>query len=92
MEGKRIYRAAYTGDKKFIEQNYDKMKSLMDYVMARRNKNKGLNIEVNDNSYKNCKRHSGCGSCFYGLGFLGAAIYYISTANSFRSNSRGNRK
>jgi len=29
----------YTGDKKFIEQNYDKMKSLMDYVMGRRNKN-----------------------------------------------------
>jgi hypothetical protein len=29
----------FTGDKKFIEQNYDKMKSLMDYVMARRNKN-----------------------------------------------------
>ncbi len=29
----------YTGDKKFIEQNYDKMKSLMDYVVNRRNKN-----------------------------------------------------
>ncbi len=29
----------FTGDKKFIEQNYDKMKSLMDYVMARRDKN-----------------------------------------------------
>ena len=29
----------FTGDKKFIEQNYDKMKSLLDYVMARRNKN-----------------------------------------------------
>jgi len=29
----------FTGDKKYIEQNYDKMKSLMDYVMARRNKN-----------------------------------------------------
>jgi len=24
-----------------------------------------------------------CGSCFYGLGFLGAAIYYISTATGF---------
>ncbi|QGW28838.1 alpha-L-rhamnosidase C-terminal domain-containing protein [Phnomibacter ginsenosidimutans] len=28
----------YTGDKKFIAQNYDRMKALMDYVLARRNK------------------------------------------------------
>lgn len=28
----------YTGDKKFIAQNYDRMKTLMDYVLARRNK------------------------------------------------------
>jgi len=25
----------------------------------------------------------GCGGAFYGFGFLGAAIYYISTATSF---------
>lgn len=32
-----------------------------------------------------CKNHSckDCGGAFYGLGFLGAAIYYISTATSF---------
>lgn len=29
----------YTGDKTFIMQNYDRMKSLMDYVLGRRNKN-----------------------------------------------------
>ncbi len=29
----------YTGDRSFITQNYDRMKSLMDYVLARRNKN-----------------------------------------------------
>ncbi len=29
----------YTGDKTFIQQNYDRMKSLMDYVLGRRNKN-----------------------------------------------------
>ena len=29
----------YSGDKTFIQQNYDRMKSLMDYVMGRRNKN-----------------------------------------------------
>ena len=28
----------YTGDKSFIAQNYDRMKSLMDYVLARRNR------------------------------------------------------
>lgn len=28
----------YTGDKHFIAQNYDRMKTLMDYVLARRNK------------------------------------------------------
>lgn len=29
----------YSGDRSFITQNYDRMKSLMDYVLARRNKN-----------------------------------------------------
>lgn len=29
----------YTGDKEFVQQNYDRMKSLMDFVLARRNKN-----------------------------------------------------
>ncbi len=28
----------YTGDKNFIAQNYDRMKTLMDYILARRNK------------------------------------------------------
>jgi len=34
---------------------------------------------------KNCKINHGnsCGGAFYGLGFIGAAIYYISTATSF---------
>jgi hypothetical protein len=30
-----------------------------------------------------CKTSSGCGGAFYFLGFLGAAIYYISTATGF---------
>jgi len=30
-----------------------------------------------------CKSHSTCGGCGYFLGFLGAAIYYISTATGF---------
>ena len=33
--------------------------------------------------HKVCGSGSGCGSAVYGLGFLGAAIYYISTATSF---------
>ena len=31
---------------------------------------------------KGCKSH-GCGGCGYFLGFLGTAIYYISTATGF---------
>lgn len=30
-----------------------------------------------------CKNNWNCGGGVYGLGFLGAAIYYISTASSF---------
>ena len=30
-----------------------------------------------------CKTSSGCGGAFYFLGFLGAAIYYVSTATGF---------
>ncbi len=31
-----------------------------------------------------CKaKDSGCGGCAYFLGFIGAAVYYISTAPSF---------
>ena len=26
---------------------------------------------------------SSCGGCFYGLGFIGAVIYYISTSTGF---------
>lgn len=32
---------------------------------------------------------SGCGGCFYGLGFIGATIYYISTATGFWSGVLG---
>jgi len=30
----------------------------------------------------NCKMN-GCGSAFYGLGFIGSVIYYISSATGF---------
>jgi len=30
-----------------------------------------------------CKCNSGCGGAVYGLGFVGAAIYYINTATGF---------
>ena len=32
---------------------------------------------------KVCMSHKHSGGCIYGLGFLGAAIYYISTATGF---------
>jgi hypothetical protein len=30
-----------------------------------------------------CSGTSGCGGAIYGLGFIGAAVYYISTATGF---------
>ncbi len=30
-----------------------------------------------------CRCNSGCGGAVYGLGFIGAVVYYISTATSF---------
>ena len=30
-----------------------------------------------------CKCNSGCGGAVYGLGFIGAVIYYVTTATSF---------
>ena len=31
----------------------------------------------------NCKRGEGCAGAVYGLGFIGAAVYYISSATGF---------
>ena len=30
-----------------------------------------------------CVNNGSCGGAFYGLGFLGSAVYYISTTNGF---------
>ena len=32
---------------------------------------------------KVCNSNCGCGGAFYGLGFLGSAIYYVSNATGF---------
>jgi hypothetical protein len=51
-------------------------------------KSKGINIKVEGcdcNHDGCCKGHrgKGCGSGVYWVGFIGAAIYYISTASGF---------
>jgi hypothetical protein len=46
--------------------------------MARKKKN-----DVSKDYSCDCKSYSGCGGCTYGLGFIGAAIYYISVAPTF---------
>lgn len=46
--------------------------------MARKNKKEKEECECNCKSWK-----GSCGGGIYGLGFLGAAIYYISTATGF---------
>ncbi len=45
--------------------------------MVKKKANKEMNCDM--------KWHKGysCGGCAYGLGFLGAAIYYVSTAIGF---------
>ncbi len=47
---------------------------------------KSARLDVNVNACEcKCKHRGMCGGagCGYGLGFLGAAIYYISTASGF---------
>ena len=46
-------------------------------MKKRKNKNKECSCKS-----KSCNA-TGCGGAFYGLGFIGAAIYYISTATGF---------
>ncbi len=46
--------------------------------MARKNKKEKDECECKCHSW-----HGSCGGGIYGLGFLGAAIYYISTASGF---------
>ena len=38
---------------------------------------------------KNYYGHKSCGGAVYGLGFIGAAIYYISTSNGFWMGALG---
>ncbi len=38
---------------------------------------------------KSCNPTGNCGGAFYGLGFIGALIYYISTATGFWSGVLG---
>lgn len=44
---------------------------------------KKVEKEVKKDKVMSCKWHHGCGGGIYGLGFLGAVIYYISTATGF---------
>jgi hypothetical protein len=39
--------------------------------------------KISSNNSCGCGPKCGCGNAVYGLGFVGAAIYYISTATGF---------
>jgi len=63
-------------------------------VKKKMKKRPDVNIQVRnldklckDDKGKDCcsskKNWGGCGGCGYALGFLGAAVYYISTATGF---------
>ena len=51
--------------------------------MAKRRMNKKVFSRGSDPCCSTYKHHGHCGNAFYGLGFIGAAIYYISTASGF---------
>ena len=56
--------------------------------MAKKKTVKKIESKCCENLFKRGKgkemcSSSGCGGCAYFLGFIGAAIYYISTATSF---------
>lgn len=40
-------------------------------------------------SHHGCGANCGCGGAIYGLGFIGAIVYYISTATSFWDGALG---
>ena len=42
-----------------------------------------MNKKENKEKCKCGHRYDGCGGALYGLGFIGAAVYYLSSATSF---------
>ncbi|MBU0761202.1 MAG: hypothetical protein KJ718_05475 [Nanoarchaeota archaeon] len=60
-----------------------KIKKNPDIDLKVRNLDKLCKDDGGKNSCGSKSRWGGCGGGFYGLGFLGAAIYYISTASGF---------
>lgn len=48
-----------------------------------------IQIDCEDNSSCGCDCKRPRGACFYGLGFLGSAIYFVSTATSFWTGALG---
>jgi len=40
-------------------------------------------MKTKKKNWRNMDNCNSCGGALYGLGFIGAVVYYISTANSF---------
>jgi len=51
--------------------------------MAKKEKKRDMEKDECRCGHKSHHWHGGCGGGLYGLGFLGAAIYYVSTATGF---------
>jgi hypothetical protein len=51
--------------------------------MKKKFKKKDMEKCCNSRFHSSCNSYGSCGGCTYGLGFIGAAIYYISTAGGF---------
>ena len=50
-------------------------------VKSKKTASKNVDVLCNVSRYNSCR--NACGGGVYGLGFLGAVIYYVSTATSF---------
>jgi len=49
----------------------------------RKKNNKNLSITINKDNKTKFHHNPACGGAIYGVGFIGAVIYYIQTATSF---------
>lgn len=61
------------------EPSWDKIGKMIGSKVDKEFKNK----KGQEDSCCKPRMHHGCGGAIYGLGFIGAAIYYISTATGF---------
>ena len=64
-------------------RNPSRAKSLKEEIAPPMNRPHPSHHYMNRRHQKKCMSASACGGAFYGLGFIGAVVYYISVASGF---------